>query len=118
MSHDVAHFGFPLWLRLGTPSISYWVETKPGFKRIKCLQSIELVEDYRTIGEGHGGYREDVQDDGTGAEIRVGRVSPHRKSRPCASYCSVVMLRRQLQEHFCRHIGCGSKRKIANQQLL
>jgi DMSO/TMAO reductase YedYZ molybdopterin-dependent catalytic subunit len=45
------------------------VETKLGFKRIKCLQSIELVEDYRTIGEGHGGYREDVQYYGTGAEI-------------------------------------------------
>ena len=45
------------------------METKLGFKRIKCLQSIGLVEDYRTIGEGRAGYREDVQYYGTGAEI-------------------------------------------------
>ena len=31
--------------------------------------AIELVEDYRTVGEGHGGYREDFQHYGTGAEI-------------------------------------------------
>ena len=44
-------------------------ETKLGFKMIKWLKSIELVEDYRTVGEGQGGYREDFEYYGTGAEI-------------------------------------------------
>ena len=35
----------------------------------KWLKSIELVEDYRKVGEGQGGYREDDQYFGTGAEI-------------------------------------------------
>jgi sulfoxide reductase catalytic subunit YedY len=37
------------------------VETQLGFKMVKWLRSMELVEDYRTLGEGQGGYREDVQ---------------------------------------------------------
>lgn len=45
------------------------VETKLGFKMVKWLKSIELVEDYRKVGEGQGGYREDFQYFGTGAEI-------------------------------------------------
>jgi hypothetical protein len=28
---------------------------------VKWLKSIELVEDYRSVGEGQGGYREDFQ---------------------------------------------------------
>jgi len=52
--------GAPLRLR---------VETKLGFKMVKWLKTIELVEDYRTVGEGQGGYREDFQYYGTGAEI-------------------------------------------------
>jgi methionine sulfoxide reductase catalytic subunit len=52
--------GAPLRLR---------VETKLGFKMVKWLNTIELVEDYRTVDEGHGGYREDVEYYGTGAEI-------------------------------------------------
>jgi DMSO/TMAO reductase YedYZ molybdopterin-dependent catalytic subunit len=52
--------GAPLRLR---------VETKLGYKMIKWLKSIELVEDYRTVGEGQGGYREDFQYFGIGAEI-------------------------------------------------
>jgi hypothetical protein len=28
---------------------------------VKWLKSIELVEDYRTVGDGQGGYREDFQ---------------------------------------------------------
>jgi DMSO/TMAO reductase YedYZ molybdopterin-dependent catalytic subunit len=52
--------GAPLRLR---------VETKLGFKMVKWLKTIELVEDYRTVGEGHGGYREDFEYYGTGAEI-------------------------------------------------
>jgi len=52
--------GAPLRLR---------VETKLGFKMVKWIKSIELVEDYRTVGEGQGGYREDFQYYGTDAEI-------------------------------------------------
>ena len=52
--------GAPLRLR---------VETLLGYKMVKYLHSIELVEDYKTIGKGHGGYREDYQYYGRGAEI-------------------------------------------------
>ncbi len=52
--------GAPLRLR---------VETKLGFKMVKWIKSIELVEDYHSVGEGQGGYREDFQYYGTGAEI-------------------------------------------------
>jgi DMSO/TMAO reductase YedYZ molybdopterin-dependent catalytic subunit len=55
----VAH-GAPLRLR---------VETQLGFKMVKWLRSIELVEDYRHIFDGLGGYREDVQHFGVGAPI-------------------------------------------------
>lgn len=37
------------------------VETQLGFKMVKWVRSIELVEDYRMLGAGQGGYREDVQ---------------------------------------------------------
>jgi DMSO/TMAO reductase YedYZ molybdopterin-dependent catalytic subunit/thiosulfate reductase cytochrome b subunit len=47
----VAH-GAPLRLRL---------EASLGFKMVKYLRAIELVADFRTIGQGHGGWREDVQ---------------------------------------------------------
>ncbi len=52
--------GAPLRLR---------VETLLGYKMVKYLQSIELVAEYRTVGKGHGGYREDYQYYGRGAEI-------------------------------------------------
>jgi methionine sulfoxide reductase catalytic subunit len=52
--------GAPLRLR---------VETKLGFKMVKWLESIELVTTYRTIGKGLGGYREDFEYYGSGAEI-------------------------------------------------
>ena len=55
-------------LNPGAP-LRFRVETKLGFKMVKWLKSIELVEDYRTVGEGQGGYREDFQYYGTGAEI-------------------------------------------------
>ncbi len=48
---QVAH-GAPCRLR---------VETQLGFKMVKWIRSIELVEDCRMLGEGQGGYREDVQ---------------------------------------------------------
>ena len=44
-------------------------ETQPGYKMVKYLRSIEFVADYRTIGEGQGGFREDFQYYGRGAEI-------------------------------------------------
>ena len=44
-------------------------ETQPGYKMVKYLRSIEFVADYRTIGEGQGGFREDFQYYGKGAEI-------------------------------------------------
>jgi DMSO/TMAO reductase YedYZ molybdopterin-dependent catalytic subunit len=37
------------------------VETQLGFKMVKYLRSIELVDDYRRLGDGQGGYREDTQ---------------------------------------------------------
>jgi methionine sulfoxide reductase catalytic subunit len=52
--------GAPLRLR---------VETQVGYKMVKYLRSIELVAEYRTIGEGQGGSREDTQFFGRGAEI-------------------------------------------------
>ncbi len=36
-------------------------ETQLGFKMVKWIKSIELVEDYRRIGQGQGGWREDQQ---------------------------------------------------------
>ncbi len=42
--------GAPLRLR---------VETELGFKMVKWLRVIEFVEDYREIGDGQGGSRED-----------------------------------------------------------
>lgn len=52
--------GAPLRLR---------VETQLGFKMVKWLRSMEIVDDYRKIGDGQGGYREDVQYYGIGAPI-------------------------------------------------
>jgi DMSO/TMAO reductase YedYZ molybdopterin-dependent catalytic subunit/thiosulfate reductase cytochrome b subunit len=56
---DIAH-GAPLRLR---------VETKLGFKMVKFLRAIEVVDDYRTLGGGMGGVREDEQQFDMGAEI-------------------------------------------------
>jgi len=60
--------GAPIPINHGAP-FRLRVETKLGFKMVKWLKSIELVEDYRTVGEGQGGYREDFDYYGTGAEI-------------------------------------------------
>lgn len=56
---EVPH-GAPLRLR---------IETKLGFKMAKWLKSIEFVEDLKTVGFGHGGYREDIQFYTKGSEI-------------------------------------------------
>ncbi len=44
-------------------------ETKLGFKMVKFLRSIEFVEDYRKVGDGLGGIREDEQHYDMGAQI-------------------------------------------------
>jgi methionine sulfoxide reductase catalytic subunit len=58
----------PLPLRHGAP-LRLRVETQLGYKMVKYLRRIELIADYRTIGEGQGGSREDTQFFGRGAEI-------------------------------------------------
>jgi DMSO/TMAO reductase YedYZ molybdopterin-dependent catalytic subunit/thiosulfate reductase cytochrome b subunit len=60
--------GAPLLMNHGAP-LRLRVETKLGFKMIKWLEAIELIEDYRSVGEGQGGYREDFQYFGTDGEI-------------------------------------------------
>jgi methionine sulfoxide reductase catalytic subunit len=60
--------GEPLPLEHGAP-LRLRVETELGYKMVKYLRSIELVKDYSAVGQGHGGFREDFQYYGTGAEI-------------------------------------------------
>jgi methionine sulfoxide reductase catalytic subunit len=60
--------GQELPLQNGSP-LSVRFETKLGFKMVKYLRSIELIEDYRKIGGGMGGIREDLQQFDMGAEI-------------------------------------------------
>ncbi len=52
--------GEPLPIPHGAPC-RLRVETQLGFKMVKYLRTIELVEDYRTVGRGQGGFREDTQ---------------------------------------------------------
>jgi methionine sulfoxide reductase catalytic subunit len=52
--------GNPLPIPHGAPC-RLRVETKTGYKMVKYLRAIELVETFATVGEGHGGYREDHQ---------------------------------------------------------
>jgi DMSO/TMAO reductase YedYZ molybdopterin-dependent catalytic subunit len=60
--------GKPLPLEYGAP-LRLRVETQLGYKMVKYIRSIERVEDYRTIGKGRGGFREDFQYYGRTAEI-------------------------------------------------
>lgn len=60
--------GQPLPLERGAP-VRLRVETQLGFKMVKYLRSIELVDDYSHIWEGQGGFREDVQFYSRDAEI-------------------------------------------------
>jgi DMSO/TMAO reductase YedYZ molybdopterin-dependent catalytic subunit/thiosulfate reductase cytochrome b subunit len=50
--------GTPLTIAHGAP-LRLRVETELGFKMVKWLRAIEFVEDYRTLGDGQGGSRED-----------------------------------------------------------
>ena len=50
--------GEPLDLGHGAP-LRLRVETQLGYKMVKWLKSIEFVSDYKHIGKGQGGHRED-----------------------------------------------------------
>jgi DMSO/TMAO reductase YedYZ molybdopterin-dependent catalytic subunit/thiosulfate reductase cytochrome b subunit len=52
--------GAPLPVSHGAP-IRVRIETQLGFKMVKWISAIEFVEDYRDIGMGQGGWREDQQ---------------------------------------------------------
>jgi DMSO/TMAO reductase YedYZ molybdopterin-dependent catalytic subunit len=53
-------YGAPLRLR---------VETQLGYKMVKWIKSVEFVSDYKNIGMGQGGHREDHMYYGIGAGI-------------------------------------------------
>lgn len=50
----------PLPVEHGAP-VRVRFETQLGFKMVKWIKAIEFVEDYRAIGQGQGGWREDQQ---------------------------------------------------------
>jgi DMSO/TMAO reductase YedYZ molybdopterin-dependent catalytic subunit len=52
--------GKPLPPEHGAP-LRLRCERKYGYKMTKYLKRIEFIEDYRTLGDGTGGYREDTQ---------------------------------------------------------
>jgi sulfoxide reductase catalytic subunit YedY len=60
--------GKPLPINHGAP-LRLRVETVVGYKMVKWLRAIEFIEDYRDLGAGRGGSREDGQLMGKGAEI-------------------------------------------------
>jgi methionine sulfoxide reductase catalytic subunit len=60
--------GKPLPIEHGAP-LRLRVETQVGYKMVKWLRSVEIIEDYRKVREGQGGYHEDVMYFGMGASI-------------------------------------------------
>jgi DMSO/TMAO reductase YedYZ molybdopterin-dependent catalytic subunit len=52
--------GQPLPVPHGAP-LRLRVETQLGFKMVKWVQAIEFVDDFRSVGLGMGGWREDYQ---------------------------------------------------------
>ena len=50
----------PLTIEHGAP-LRLRCETQLGFKMVKYLRKIELVEEYSHIDDGQGGFREDIQ---------------------------------------------------------
>lgn len=52
--------GAPLPIEHGAP-LRLRIESQLGFKMVKYLRAIELVEDLARLGEGTGGWREDQQ---------------------------------------------------------
>ncbi len=60
--------GEPLPVEHGAP-VRLRVGTQLGFKMVKWIRAIEVVDDYGKVGKGCGGWREDNQYYGTGAGI-------------------------------------------------
>ena len=60
--------GEPLSVPYGSP-LRLRVETQLGFKMVKWIKSIEFASDYKNIGRGQGGHREDHMYYGRGAGI-------------------------------------------------
>lgn len=58
----------PLPIPHGAP-LRLCVETQRGVTMVMWLRAIEFVDDDRTVGEDRGGWREDDQDDDTGAGL-------------------------------------------------
>ncbi|MGC1485990.1 MAG: molybdopterin-dependent oxidoreductase [Candidatus Acidiferrum sp.] len=52
--------GEPLPVNHGAP-LRLRVETQLGFTMVKYIRAIEFIEDYKTLGLGQGGWREDYQ---------------------------------------------------------
>ena len=52
--------GEPLPIVHGAP-LRLRVETQLGFTMVKYIKRIEFIADYRDIGQGQGGWREDHQ---------------------------------------------------------
>jgi len=52
--------GQPLPILHGAP-LRLRVETQLGFTMVKYIRAIEFIADYKTIGQGQGGWREDYQ---------------------------------------------------------
>ncbi len=52
--------GEPLPVPHGAP-LRLRVETQLGFMMVKYIQRIEFIADYRSVGKGQGGWREDYQ---------------------------------------------------------
>jgi len=52
--------GQPLPIVHGAP-LRLRVETQLGFTMVKYIRAIEFIEDYKAIGKGYGGFREDYQ---------------------------------------------------------
>ena len=60
--------GEPLSVPYGAP-LRLRVETQLGYKMVKWIKSVEFVSDYKNIGMGQGGHREDHMYYGIGAGI-------------------------------------------------
>ena len=60
--------GEPLSVPYGAP-LRLRVETQLGYKMVKWVKSVEFVSDYKNIGMGQGGHREDHMYYGIGAGI-------------------------------------------------
>ncbi len=52
--------GVPLPVEHGAP-LRVRIETQLGFTMVKYVRAVELVDDYRNLGKGRGGWREDWQ---------------------------------------------------------